>query len=144
MVYECDQCGTALPPGVVSCPKCGERFSDAVPPDAKTPHAGYRTANAVSPVSPALAQSAPKLSGIIALLLIIACLLGAIALHIPAQGAIAPHWEYAIQDVPDDGFTQKMNDLGNQGWELVSARRASNGTDSPTLSYKVIFKRPRQ
>lgn len=31
MVYECDQCGKALSPGVQVCPNCGEQFEDAAP-----------------------------------------------------------------------------------------------------------------
>lgn len=41
MVYECDKCSSALPPGVTSCPKCGERFDDAVPLDASDPASGF-------------------------------------------------------------------------------------------------------
>jgi hypothetical protein len=46
-----------------------------------------------------------------------------------------------IKDVPDNDFENQMNALGQQGWDAVSARRASNGTDSPTFSYEIIFKR---
>jgi hypothetical protein len=54
-------------------------------------------------------------------------------------------WEYKIADVPDTAFTSQTNDLGHSGWELVSARRASDGSDtSPTYSYEMIFKRRMQ
>jgi len=35
MVYECDQCSTALPPGVWGCINCGQAFDQAVPADAQ-------------------------------------------------------------------------------------------------------------
>ena len=51
-------------------------------------------------------------------------------------------WEYHIEAVPDLSFNTRMNQLGQEGWELVTARRASDGdTDNPTMSYEMIFKR---
>jgi hypothetical protein len=52
------------------------------------------------------------------------------------------HWEYTVVTVPDESFTRQMDALGSDGWELVSARRASDGsTYSPTFSYEMILKR---
>ena len=52
-------------------------------------------------------------------------------------------WEYKITSVPDGSFDNEMNMLGKEGWELVFARRASDGmTSSPTFSYEMILKRP--
>lgn len=52
-------------------------------------------------------------------------------------------WEYQIVAIPDPIFDTKMNELGKEGWELVSARRASDGsTYSPRFSYELILKRP--
>ena len=42
MVYECEQCGSALPAGVLKCPKCGEGFDEAVPQDAEVPVRGWQ------------------------------------------------------------------------------------------------------
>jgi hypothetical protein len=50
-------------------------------------------------------------------------------------------WEYKITAVPDANFTEDMNKLGNEGWELVFARRASGGGE---FSYEMIFKRPKK
>ena len=44
MVYECDQCSAALPAGAHACPRCGEAFEEAVPPDAVLPKAGFHAA----------------------------------------------------------------------------------------------------
>ena len=53
MVYECDQCSKALPPSVQVCPNCGEKFEDAVPPDAEVPKRGF------SPAAPIAESVAP-------------------------------------------------------------------------------------
>ena len=50
-------------------------------------------------------------------------------------------WEYMIESVPDLSWDEGMNKLGNQGWELVFARRAS-GSDE-RMNYEMIFKRPK-
>lgn len=51
-------------------------------------------------------------------------------------------WEYKITAVPDGNFSEEMNKLGKEGWELVTARRASDGlTGNPTFSYEMILKR---
>jgi len=42
MIYECDKCTAALPPGVHACPKCGDAFEDAVPADAEVPSSGFK------------------------------------------------------------------------------------------------------
>jgi hypothetical protein len=54
-------------------------------------------------------------------------------------------WEYRIESFPDRSFDQRISAMGKDGWELVFARRASDGADySPTFSYEMIFKRPKK
>lgn len=50
-------------------------------------------------------------------------------------------WEYKIESVPDLSWDEGMAKIGNDGWELVFARRA-NGSDE-RMSYEMIFKRPK-
>ncbi len=40
MVYECPQCKTPLPPGVMACAKCGLQFATPIPADATVPAPG--------------------------------------------------------------------------------------------------------
>ena len=62
------------------------------------------------------------------------------------QPKAAPMWEYAIQKVADPAFNETMNRLGANGWELVSARRATSddlaSNSKPVFYYEVIFRRP--
>ena len=59
----------------------------------------------------------------------------------------APQWEYQIISVPDTNFESGINALGLEGWELVTARRASSGDTNnlkpSDFSYEMIFKRPK-
>lgn len=48
-------------------------------------------------------------------------------------------WEYGITSPPDDILDIKMDQFGNQGWELVTARRAADSSNK--MSYEMIFKR---
>lgn len=56
MVYQCEKCEAALPPGVLSCPKCGDTFEEAVPQDAEIPNRGWQ-AKPEALVSPSVAST---------------------------------------------------------------------------------------
>lgn len=59
---------------------------------------------------------------------------------IAGQKTQAVEYEYKVQSVPDLTFTESMNRIGADGWEMVFARRAKDsGTDD--FSYECIFKR---
>jgi hypothetical protein len=49
-------------------------------------------------------------------------------------------WEYVIDSPGDEVLEERLESLGKAGWELVSARRA---TDKYSASYEMIFKRPK-
>lgn len=78
---------------------------------------------------------------VVGLTLIISLL--ALPFFYPIQSLDSPQqrWEYMIESVPDLLFADVMNTLGEDGWELIFARRARNAlTDS--FVYEGIFKRP--
>ncbi|QDU39197.1 hypothetical protein Mal4_35340 [Maioricimonas rarisocia] len=87
--------------------------------------------------APHLEQSMTKSQAniIIALLLI--------GLGFPLFGAIRPtqRWEYRIESPSDISFSDSMQALGDEGWELVFARRATSSFGG--ASYEMIFKRPK-
>ena len=61
----------------------------------------------------------------------------------PTQTQDSPRqrWESRIESVPDLLFTDAMNTQGEDGWELIFARRARDSvTDS--FSYEVILQTP--
>jgi hypothetical protein len=49
-------------------------------------------------------------------------------------------WEYKLESPYDWNFDTRMRELGNDGWELVSARRATS-SGSSLAQYEMIFKR---
>jgi hypothetical protein len=51
-------------------------------------------------------------------------------------------WEYKVTSINDTSFTDEMNELGKEGWELVFARRARD--DFGSFRYEIIAKRPRR
>lgn len=54
----------------------------------------------------------------------------------------APSWEYKIVAITDESFAGEIDKLGGQGWELVTARRASTVRGGEEFTYEMIFKRP--
>lgn len=53
-------------------------------------------------------------------------------------------WEYKIETIDDVTFNSTIQQLGSEGWELASARRAVSGEGATSEGvYEVIFKRPK-
>jgi hypothetical protein len=77
-------------------------------------------------------------SWIILLLGVLAILVAFIALG--NQLGVKQNWEYRIESPSDTYFESEMEAIGNDGWELVFARRATG--DFGGASYEMIFKRP--
>jgi len=50
-----------------------------------------------------------------------------------------PKYEYMIVSPDDYTFTTEMNEYGEEGWQLVFARRASDSSD--IMSYEIILMR---
>lgn len=94
-----------------------------------------------------LASSLPsrgQFGWLIALLVVVVINLGVvIALLINGQESEPQKWEYKIEAPQDVLFEIKVNELGREGWELVTARRATGGSGyGDSASYEMIFKRP--
>src|SRR5262245_48161002 len=54
----------------------------------------------------------------------------------------AVKWEYHIASAPDPLVEDMMNKLGAEGWEVISARRATaNVGSNVTGQYEIIFRR---
>ena len=83
----------------------------------------------------ALRQPVNALQGMIIIMLLLA------GLGQPLVGWLKPppKWEYMIAAPSDSQLETKMCDMGADGWELVSARRA---TGEHSAAYEMIFKRP--
>ena len=51
-------------------------------------------------------------------------------------------WEYKIEAISDIVFDWRMQEIGKEGWELVSARRAITGEGEASRGiYECIFSR---
>jgi hypothetical protein len=121
MSVKCPACGLFCPDSATRC-DCGQALAPEVAIVAHQP----RSAQGLQ------AATLLLLAGVFALLLF------SVVTHMRA-----PRWEYMIESVPDAGFQKSMDTLGNQGWEMVFARRASSDVAGKAeFSYEVIFKRP--
>ena len=59
------------------------------------------------------------------------------------QKTQATLWEYKIVAVPDRNFTETMDTIGADRWELVSARRAQD-SETDRYAYECIFRRTKK
>lgn len=57
-------------------------------------------------------------------------------------GSQTQYWEYTVEGVEDGAFLETMLEMGAEGWDLASARRAISGEGSSSEGlYEIIFKR---
>ena len=108
--YQCYFCDATIPIKSKICPECGEEFAIKKKNQPKNIH----------------------LTIIIGILVLIVLMQLS-----PALGR--PTYEYKIAGVDDISFDKDMEVLGDAGWELVFARRATSSDDDAI--YEVIFKR---
>ena len=81
-------------------------------------------------------------SAVCILLAVNAALVGA-SLYRQIQEKPNDSFIYMTTSFPDEQLTEKLGQVGSRGWDMVFARRASNGnTYAPTFSYEMIFKLP--
>ncbi len=70
IVYECEHCETALGPGLIACPSCGQNFDEPVPGDAvlleepNPPKADAPKSRKRSPLIPAVILGITVLTGV--------------------------------------------------------------------------------
>ena len=96
-----------------------------------------------------------KVQGIV-LLLLVSALLGVVTFG--AYETKVTKWDYVVVSVKDAEFHESMKTAGDNGWELVFARRAMRKKESKELLaeyektgkmdeseplYEMIFKRPK-
>ena len=123
---KCPNCKLENPEGAVRC-DCGFEFSRV---DGGTPMAGTR--------SESRAISA-RLNVIALLLVLILLVLGG---QMFLNRALPEQWQYTIAAPKDEELKTVTDKLGANGWELVFARRASDGDPrNPKMSYEMIFKK---
>lgn len=105
-------------------------------PGGQNESTGVATSETRKPALPA-SVSIALWAGVVLLLLQTCLSVYVVAVGMkPARGA----WEYRVAAVSDESFDDTMSKAGAIGWEVVSARRASNGGDK--FSYEMIFRRP--
>jgi hypothetical protein len=83
--------------------------------------------------------------GIRARLNLIAGLLGLLVIVFASQiflnRQLPETWQYMIAAPKDTEMQAVVDRLGADGWELILARRASDGATQATMSYEMIFKK---
>jgi hypothetical protein len=123
---KCPNCGLENPEAALRC-DCGLEFSRT---DGETRIIGAR--------SESRAICARLNAVVLALLLILLVSAGQMFLN----RALPEQWQYTIAAPKDEELNSVINKLGANGWELVSARRASDGSSrDPKMSYEMIFKK---
>ena len=120
------------------------RFQELPPREQPSPAAPRENSREASskPAEARLHRVISEAQGyaIIALLVIAVCA-SFIGFLMPPR---ASKWEYMIVSPSDITIESEMQRHGSSGWELVFARRASSGSSEySSVSYEMIFKRPK-
>ena len=159
-IFVCSQCGhTEETPDdfigrkarCLNCKTMGTIQSSALQPEKPTesrPPASHQA----EPISPPLdflevnavaqnpiVQSFIEKPLLISLIVLVAALLGIQFLNLLLNNFSTDRWEYAIISPDDSKLIDELNLEGDQGWEVVSTRRASGYNDR--MSYEMILKR---
>ena len=92
--------------------------------------------DATTPASQALPRQ-------LTVLIVLAVLILAALLFLVFRAARTPEWRYMVIAPPDQMLEGELNRVGAEGWEIVSARRATSGSgDYASAAYELILKRP--
>lgn len=135
----CDDCGALRADG--TCPKCDPRFDPGEVSSAPEPppvaDVGSQTSSAERlPAAPSVVMPVKDFRTT-AILFVVTAMLALMLWQRPTS----KQWEYMIANPPDNSFDERMDGYGREGWELVTARRATSEYSDP--SYECIFKRAR-
>ena len=85
-----------------------------------------------------------KGQGIVLLLLLFAILIILCVNFFLGERSRAVKWEYRIESIEDLSFSKDMQKLGDDGWELIFARRAVTGEGLLSRGiYECIFRKPK-
>ncbi len=97
---------------------------------------------AVRKTSTSTSGNPSQMPTILLLTVIALLLLGTLGVQVVSVFQRRNAWEYMITSPSDIDFQRSLDNHGKNGWELVTARRASN-SNSLTIkfSYECIFKR---
>lgn len=143
----CSNCGAENHIRAPQCSKCGRRLTpqrprskEAWPTDQDIASTRQMRANAYqAPGGAAIPWRSP--SWTVPALLALLVVLQAISTF---RGPPQPAYEYRVEHPSDTAFSSQMNAWGDEGWELVSARRAASGDGyDRTVRYEVILMRAR-
>jgi hypothetical protein len=74
-------------------------------------------------------------------LLSILVALSAVQLLVSLKVIGTTKWEYRVESVSDLRFEAEANLFGSEGWQVVSARRATQGEGGPPV-YEFVLMRP--
>lgn len=92
-----------------------------------------------APETKATQPVSPEARSLKVLITLIAVMLGFQVLSFIINNPFSTQWEYKIVSPDDLEIVDDLNLLGTQGWEVVTARRASGYGNS--YSYEMILKR---
>lgn len=83
----------------------------------------------------------------ILLIVILAVLIASALMPVIGRSVSRPSWEYTVVFLEDLEFESGLTALGNGGWNLTFARRATSGepgvADDKSWGYECILKRPK-
>jgi len=75
------------------------------------------------------------------IIILLICILSVLVFSLFNSFSNQAKWEYKLESPEDYTFEKEMNELGDEGWELVSARRATVSYGSRDAFYEIILKR---
>jgi len=101
-----------------------------------------QAAGKAAPAAKNPAKPAPAIGNTSTLVSVVAIFLLVFIAWKAIEAQKPPRFQFMVAAPTDSTFSLEMNELGREGWEIVSARRASSGEGyARSFSYEVILKR---